>query len=180
MNPKNLLGSVRRFVRHRIHKHHKARFIELEKRGIPFDRTWRLCEEIANAIPTQLIEREYTISAGQTQRLRTPYPSIEQYRKSISLIIHHMENERKIERGWSTFDMHDSTVADFLCSENRFYLSIKELSLFVNDVKELCQLMSLSEYDNVGVLAYNQRVLVHFFVHLKKTLSDLFDLQSKL
>jgi hypothetical protein len=152
----------------------------MQDRGIPYDRTWRLCEEIANTIDINRIKREYSVEVGTTHRLRTPYPLVEQYRRTVLQVIHHMENEIKLERGWSAFDMVDTTVSDFMCSEERFYLPIEQLCLFVLDVRKLCQLLSQSEYEETGVLAHNQRVLVHFFVRLKETLTDIFDLQAAL
>jgi hypothetical protein len=171
-------GVVSRIQR-RLKQEHKKRISLVLEQGIPLDRTWKVCEELL----LQMDPKKYAaipVSASQATLVRTPYQSLETYIKTLKSVIFDFKEENKIDRGWSSFETQTLTVSDFLKTEDGYYMTPASLVEFLTEVKELLELISQAEHEELGVTAHNVRVLVPFFVRLRDTLFDLYDLQFAL
>lgn len=174
-----LVASVKQRVVQHWRRKRYDQIVKLIEHGVPLERTWKLCEEIA----TQMNPRDYTgipISRLQQNLIRTPYRSITTYHNTILYIKEQLKQEHKLDRGWSAFESQTLTVADFMMTEDGYYVSSDALPQFIVSVKEMLDLMSQADGEELGVAGFNNRALIPLFVRLRDTLMDLFDLQFAL
>lgn len=170
------LSGIRRSFKNRVVKDRKQRLIKLNEQGLPLDRTWKLCGEILDGMNPD----DYCfipVSILQLHTLRTPYRSIETYQKTVDQIRYALREEKKLDRNWSSFEMQVISAGDFMIGEEGFYLTSNALPKFLNSIKEMIELMAQADGQDLGVTGYNHRVLIPFFVRLRDTLFDLYDLQ---
>lgn len=175
----SLFSGLHRSLKNRVVKNRKSRLLKLNDQGIPLDRTWKLCEQILNGMNP----KDYClipVSLLQLHTLRTPYRSIETYQKTVDYIRYTLEEEKKLDRGWTSFEMHVVSAGDFMVGEDGFYLTSNALSKFMVSVKEVIELIEQADGHELGVTGYNHRALIPFFVRLRDTLFDLYDLQFAL
>lgn len=177
-----MLGLVRN-VKRRVVQHFRQRrlqqFTKLIDEGVPLDRTWKLCEEIL----AQMDVRDYQglpIVLLQRHLVRTPYRSIQTYQKTLDSIKDALKQEQKLDRGWSSFETQTLTVADFMMTEDGYYMTSDALPKFLVTAKELFEFMDQADGEDLGVVGFNNRALIPLFVRLRDTLMDLYDLQFAL
>lgn len=175
-----MFGFIKKHADRLIRKHQKQQLTQLVTDGIPLDRTWKLCEEILS----KMTIKDYdfvTVHVAQLSLVRTPYRSVDSYLKTIAEITKHLKEESKISRGWSSFETQTVTIADWLMSEDgQFYLPMARVPEFLTKAQELLELMSQADGAELGVVAYNNSALIPFFVRLRDTLIDLYDVQFAL
>jgi hypothetical protein len=170
------LAHVHRRLKYRWVRNRKLQLVRLCEEGVPLDRTWKLCEQIINGMKLDDLAL-IPIPMIQLYTVRTPYRSIETYQKTVDYIRHALKEENKLDRGWSSFEMQIVTVGDFLISEQGFYLTSNALPKFLLSVKEVLELIEQADGEELGVTGFNHRALIPFFVRLRDTLLDLYDLQ---
>lgn len=174
------LDQLKKTIRLRRLQVTRKSLLEMEEREIPYDRTWKMCELILEHIR----EQNFHLLSAQTQQsavVRTPFKSLQTYNDALWGIFTALNNEQKIERSWSSFEALSLSLSEFMVTEDsKFYMSRDSLIVLVSRGRSICQLMSQAEGEDTGVMAHNQRVLIHFFVRYKDTLMDLFDLQFAL
>jgi|SRR6185503_1496236 len=175
----SLLSGIHRSLKNKLVKDRKTRLMKLMEQGVPLDRMWKLCEQIIEGINPD----DYClipVSLLQMHTLRTPYRSIETYHKTVNYIRYALREEKKLDRGWSSFEMQIISMGDFMIGEERYYLTSGALPKFLISIKEVIELMAQADGQELGVAGYNNRALIPFFVRLRDTLLDLYDLQLTL
>ncbi len=179
MNPFKLGRAVRHSWRQMHLRRNRASIQQLLRDELPYDRAWKMCELILSRIDSRALA-VYSPAVGMTCTLRTPYQTVETYQKTLDIIRLALTNEDRLEPGWRTFEVSTISVSSFLRTETNFYLPVSKLVDFLNTGRAVCELVSYTENQDVGVNAHNVRILTHFFVRFRDTLVDLYDLQLAL
>ncbi|MDR3392313.1 MAG: hypothetical protein P4L77_11325 [Sulfuriferula sp.] len=158
----------------------KRTLTHMDESGVPYDRMWKLCEKILDHVKEKDF-KHLSPPELQANLVRTPFKSLQTYNEALRGIQVALENEQKIERSWSSFEALSLSLSEFMVTEDgQFYMNRESLVELVRRGRHICQLINQAEDEEVGVMAHNQRVLIHFFVRYKDTLLDLFDLQFAL
>jgi hypothetical protein len=152
---------------------------ELEKQGIPYNRTWKFCEEILSRMRIDDFKL-LTPDIAMQHSVLVPFRSLQTYHVVLHQIRLALENEEKLERSWNSFETQTVSVADFMTTEDGFYMTADQMIAFLKTGVTVCELMNQADGEETGVAAYNHRALVHFFVRYKDTLMSLFELQAAL
>ena len=174
-----LVKNVKRRVVQHLRQRRLQQLTKLIDDGVPLDRTWKLCEEILSQMNVKDYER-LPIVLLQRHLVRTPYRSIETYQKTLESIKDSLKKEQKLDRGWSSFETQTMTIADFMMTEDDYYLTSDALPKFLLTAKELFEFMNQADGEELGVVGFNNRALIPLFVRLRDTLMDLYDLQFAL
>lgn len=175
---KGVLTRVKGYFTRKMRLAHLKRIEQILEEGLPLDRTWKVCEELASVI--NFSDDELAKIRHSGRYIRTPWTSIETYLATVIALRDDFRNEVKIDRNWSSFEKHTVTMATFLIAEDDHYIQTSSLNVLLKMVRELLELIAQAEHEELGVTAHNLRALTPFFVRLRDTLLDLYSLQLAL
>lgn len=175
---KGVLTKVKGYFTRKIRTERLKRIEKVLEEGLPLDRTWKVCEELAADL--HFTEAQLKRIRYSAHFVRTPWPSIETYLATVIELRDDFRNEVKIDRNWSSFEKHVVTMASFLVAEEGHYLKTDSIEILLRTVRELLELISQAEHEELGLTAFNMRALIPFFVRLRDTLLDLNHIQLAL
>jgi hypothetical protein len=147
---------------------------------VPMERGWKHCELLLEKLSKDKFAFGIPHSVSSTWQIRTPYSNLGEYLNALEVILFSINQQQLIPKSHLTFLDNPQVVEHWMISSDGYYLGVKELLKFFDQVEQLVLLAGQLEQEEIGVDARNSRLLYPFFAQLRDTLTDLHGLQSAL
>lgn len=136
---------------------------------------WRICAMLLSEIKDQSILNVETYRK-HAEAIRVPYFTMDAYITELQHIRNLLVAQERIDHNLNTF-VQTVTLSEFMQTADGRYMTFTDMLLLLKFGREICELMEHLSTEDTGIVGWNNRVLIPFFMRFRDTLMDLYELQ---